>query len=258
MSFSVELWGGYDFIYNTFQSHRLGVKDLIYMFNKKYEYEVEYAKGMKKIYDMNYAVTKMPSLLNGIITFKNDLYNHYEYTMEFGKNLQDEIIKPLENFLVDQNNQGKNFNNEARRIEKEFRSCVERLEKSRVKFHTCAKMAEDAKIQSEMAKLNSNLGSDQKTKLELKSQNMLKEAKENERIYINSISIANDIREEYIETMKKMMNEFQKLEENLIDMIKDSLRKYIIYQVALLRNLQYDIEKKASVNKIITYLIFIY
>lgn len=247
MSFSVELWGGYDFIYNTFVSHRYGLKDLIYMFNKKYEYEVDYAKGMKRIYDMNYAVTKMPSLLNGIITFKNDLYNQYEYTVEFASSLQDDIINPLENFLSEQNNQGKSLNNEARKVEKDFKSCIERLEKSRIKFHTSAKMAEDMKIQSELAKINQNNISENKIKLELRAQNCLKEAKENERVYISNIGIANNMREQYIEVMKKMMNEFQTLEENLVNTVKDSLRKYIIYQVALLRNLQYDIEKKASV-----------
>jgi len=250
MSFSVEFWGDYDFVYNTFQSHRLGLKDLIYMFAKKYESEVEYAKGMKRIYDMNYAVTKMPSLLNGILTFKNDLYNQYEYSMEFTSNIQDEIIKPLEMFLTKQSNLGKYLNNEVRKIEKEFRASVDKLEKSRLKFHSSAKLAEDSKIQSEMGKINPNFSQEVKTRIEIKAQNFLREAKENERFYLANINLANNTREVYIETMKKMMNEFQKLEENLIDMIKDCLRKYIIYQVALLRNLQYDIEKKASVRNI--------
>jgi hypothetical protein len=75
----------------------------------------------------------------------------------------------------------------------------------------------------------------------------LKEAKEAERQYLHNITITNNSMEVYVETMKRILNEFQGLEEKLIESIKDSLRKYVIYQVALIRNFQYDIEKKATV-----------
>jgi hypothetical protein len=77
---------------------------------------------------------------------------------------------------------------------------------------------------------------------------LLKEAKDAERQYITNISTTNNIMEAYVETMKRILNEYQALEEKLIENIKNSLRKYVIYQVALIRNCQYDIEKKASVN----------
>jgi hypothetical protein len=76
---------------------------------------------------------------------------------------------------------------------------------------------------------------------------LLKEAKEAERQYLHNITIANNSMEFYVESMKRILNEFQGLEEKLIEGIKDALRKYVIYQVALIRNLQYDIEKKANV-----------
>lgn len=88
---------------------------------------------------------------------------------------------------------------------------------------------------------------DLKNKLENRFLNSLKEAKESERAYISAINLANYHRENYIENMKKTLNEFQNLEEKCCEMIKDTLRKYIVYQVAYIRNLQYDIEKKANV-----------
>jgi hypothetical protein len=48
--------------------------------------------------------------------------------------------------------------------------------------------------------------------------------------------------------MKIKLNEFQELEEKLIEELRDALRKYVVYQVALVRNFQYDIEKKAAVK----------
>jgi hypothetical protein len=104
------------------------------------------------------------------------------------------------------------------------------------------------KLQSETAKINTNLSYEQKNKSEARCQQALKDAKEAERAYMQNINIANNLMDIYVDTMKKVLNQFQSLEEKLIDNIKDALRKYVIYQVALVRNMQYDIEKKANVN----------
>jgi hypothetical protein len=248
MSFSVELWNGYEFVYNTFNLHRRGLKDFIFMLSSKHDSELEFAKNNKKIYDLNYAVTRMPSLQNAVIAFKNDLLNQYSYSFDFCNNIKEEIIEPLKTLLNDQNNAGKKYNTEARKVDKDFRDCVERLDKSRIRFHMLAKSAEDSKLQVEIAKKGpNNLNMDQKAKLEIKSQTSLKDAKEAERQYIQNINAANNQRESYIESMKRILNDFQFLEEKLIEEVKDSLRKYVIYQVALVRNQQYDIEKKASI-----------
>jgi septal ring factor EnvC (AmiA/AmiB activator) len=246
MSFSVELWDGYDLVYNTFLLHRRGLKDFIYMMSEKHDHEFDFARNMKKIYDMNFAVTKMPTLQNGIIAFKNDLLNQYNYTIEFVNSLREEVIDPLKQFMNEQNNLGKILNTEMKKVEKEFKDVADKLDRARNKFHNLAKNAEDSKLQSELAKLNTNLNFEQKNKFEIKSQNSLKEAKDAERLYIANVNTANNIRDVYIETMKKSLNEFQNMEEKLVEMTKDSLRKYVIYQVALIRNLQYDIERKAS------------
>ena len=99
------------------------------MISEKVNYEREMARGMKKIYEMNYAVTTMNSLQNGIIAFKNDLHNQYNYTIEFVNSLQEEVIDPLKILLNDQNSEGKKLNNEMRKIDKEFKESVDKLEK---------------------------------------------------------------------------------------------------------------------------------
>ena len=61
---------------------------------------------------------------------------------------------------------------------------------------------------------------------------LLKKSKENERIYISLINNTNRLQEEYIEVKNRNLNEIQDLEEELGEYIKDSLRKFIIFQVA--------------------------
>jgi hypothetical protein len=106
------------------------------MLSEKYKYEQELAKGMKKIYDLNFVVSTMrylayllSSLQAGIIGFKNDLLNQYNYTTEFTNSLRDEIIEPLKVFMQEQNNKGKKLNTEMKKVEKEFKEDVDRMDK---------------------------------------------------------------------------------------------------------------------------------
>lgn len=66
MNFQVNLWvyfsltsnqNGFDVVYNHFTQRRKGFKDLLTMLNDKYKYDIDYAKGMKKIYEYDYIVT---------------------------------------------------------------------------------------------------------------------------------------------------------------------------------------------------------
>ena len=55
------------------------------------------------------------------------------------------------------------------------------------------------------------------------------------------------MQDEYIEVKKRNLNEIQNIEEELGENLKDCLRKYIIFKMSYLRNLQYDIDKKAKI-----------
>ena len=241
MSFSVDLWNSYDFVENNLMLHYRGLKDFIYLLTEKYKYEKTLSEGLKKIYSSNFAVTTYPSLLEGIIAFKSDMLNQNNYLDEFTSGLKEEIINPLnkfsENILFKMN---KNLN-ELKMIEKVYNNSVNKLEFSKRKFHENAKEAENFKLQAEFSKNSENGKRD-----EIRAQNCLKIAKDSENSYIQSINETNLIQEEFIETKKKCLNEIQDLEEELGNYIKDSLRKYLIFQVAYLRNMQYDVEKKAK------------
>ena len=81
---------------------------------------------------------------------------------------------------------------------------------------------------------------------EVKIATALKNAKEKERKYINYIKDINIMQEEYIEIKKKNLDLFQNNEEELGLNLKDSLRKYVIFKISYLRNLQYDLDKKSK------------
>ena len=129
------------------------------------------------------------------------------------------------------------------------------------KFHSSVYSAEQSKLKAEyyrrkinsLKDINTQQNKENKAnflnnlkKEENKANNQLQEAKGNERKYISLIYNTNLLQDEYIEVKKKNLYEIQELEEELGETIKDSLRKFIIFQVAYLRNMQYDVDKKAK------------
>jgi hypothetical protein len=133
-------------------------------------------------------------------------------------------------------------------IEQTYFSSVEKLEKAKNNFHMFAKNAELSKIKSETYKEKKDKSlSNIIKKEETKMLNSLKNAKENEKIYVELIDKTNSLQDEYIEIKKRNLNEIQDIEEEIAENIKDSFRKFIIYQIAYLKNMEYDIQKKSSI-----------
>ena len=155
------------------------------------------------------------------------------------KELKEKISKRLYENLSETNQSEKNYNN-----------YLSQFESTKIKFHKSVKEVEESKLNIEILK-KSNISKDklieELKKQEIKALNSLKFAKEKENNYISLITDINKIQEEYIETKKKNLNELQDMEESIGLAIKDSLRKYIIYEVSYIKNFQYDINKKATI-----------
>jgi hypothetical protein len=176
--------------------------------------------------------------------FRGDLLNHYQSSLDFTNNLKDGIIDPLRTFLETQVTNSRRYNIEIKELETEYRSVYDRLEKSKIRFHSYAKIAEDAKLQSEISKNNANLSNDQKSKFINKAHTCIKEAKEAEKIYIDTLNFANSFRERYLEGTKKVLDEFQAMEEKLIEFTKECLKKYFEYQFIWIKVINTEYEKK--------------
>ena len=49
---------GFEVVHNNFQNKRKGFKDYLTMIENAYKCELEHAKSMKKLYEMNYNITQ--------------------------------------------------------------------------------------------------------------------------------------------------------------------------------------------------------
>ena len=212
--------------------------------SENFNCEYELAKGLKRISDYNYSITNEGTLASGLLVFKQDLIKQYSHTMEYINNMKDGLIEPLRNFLESQVTNGRKFHIEIKELEREFKLVCDNLDKSKLRYHSYAKVAEESKLHSEVAKSNPNLSNDQKSKFANKVQLSLKEAKDAERVYIDNITTANNYRDKYTEGAKKILDEFQVMEEKYIDFSKEFLRKYFEFQFIFWKNLSNDYERK--------------
>ena len=248
MNYSVELWNNYNKAQKTLHFHLLGLKDIIDLYTEQYNYQKNYALFLKRANNSKNQITVFESLYKGFTSFKNEMLNQYNYLSEFLLGIKDEIIKPLTS-LYDTSLKKLNFNiYEMTSIEKAYQESVENLEIAKKNFHFFAKNAEQSKIKAESYKekndknLNNLIKKEETIML-----NSLKNAKENEKIYVDLIDKTNSLQDDYVEIKKRNLIEIQDLEEEIAENIKDSFRKFIIFQVSYLRNMEYDIKKKSSI-----------
>ena len=248
MNYSVELWNNYNKAQKTLNFHLEGLKEIIKLYTDQYNYQQNYALFLKKTHNSKTQITVFESLYKGFSSFKNDMLNQYNYLSEFLASIKDDLIIPLTN-LYQTSLKKLNYNiYEMNSIEQQYLKSAENLENAKQNFHFYAKEAEESKIKAESykEKNDKNLNILIK-KEETKMLDYLKKAKDNERLYVQLIDKTNNLQDDYIEIKKRNLNEIQDREIERGENIKDSFRKFIVYQVSYLRNMQYDIKKKSSI-----------
>ena len=252
MSYSVDLWNSYSKLENQLESNLKGLKIFIYIFSEIYSSQLTFANELKRLseYIKNNQITIFESLNEGILSFQNDLLNQHDYLIESLTNIKVEILDPLKELKEKISKRFYENLSETNQSEKNYNNYLSQFESTKIKFHKSVKEVEESKLNIEILK-KSNISKDklieELKKQEIKALNSLKFAKEKENNYISLITDINKIQEEYIETKKKNLNELQDMEESIGLAIKDSLRKYIIYEVSYIKNFQYDINKKATI-----------
>ena len=242
MSYSVDLWNSFDTIGNSLLYNIKGLKNLTDIFNALYISLESFSSSLKDLYNnYDYEISSHKSVYEGILYFKEDFINCYNYIFDFMLGIKNEIINPLENTRENLLNLYLQYKEGLSNIEEEYEEYINNLNNSKNEFYNAVKDVEDFKINLENEKYNYNESSHKYKKEEDEKINvLLKVAKENQKKYLLNIDKINKAQNEYIEQKKNYLNNMQYMEEHIGEFIKDSLRKFILYKMALVRNFQYD------------------
>ena len=244
MSYSVDLWNSFDLIGNSLLSNIKGLKNLTDIFNALYISCESFSSSLKDLYNnYDYEISTHKSLYEVILFFKEDFINCYNYIFDFMLGIKNEILTPLEKTREELLNKYLKYKEALSNIEEDYEEYITNLNTSKTEFYNAVKDVEDFKINMENEKYNYNETSNKYKKEEDEKINqLLKIAKENQKKYIMNINKINSVQNDYIEKKKNYLNTMQYMEEYISESIKDSLRKFVLYKMALIRNFQYDSE----------------
>jgi hypothetical protein len=253
MSYSVDLWSSYNKVEKRLELNFRGLKEFINLMSEYYSVLNTFTANLKKINDLK-CNTLNESLLQGINGFKADILNQYLALTDYTNSIKDDIITPLGELKEKILERIKNNLKETSSTEKTYRASVLQMDATKKIFYSSIKEIEQHKIKYELSKnkQTSNESGDFKDYNVIESDEVkiitaIKAAKDNEKNYINVIENTNIMQDEYIEVKKRNLDDIQALEEELGENLKDCLRKFVIFKISYLRNLQYDINKKVKI-----------
>ena len=248
MSYSVDLWNSFDKIGNLLLTNLKGAKNLLDIFNNLYTSIQTFSDNIKSLYhNYDYDISSHKSLDEAILYFKEDFLNINNYLIDFTIGIKNEVIKPLGNMQSMLLSKYLSYKDGLNQLEEDYKESVKELENNKSAFYKSVRDVEDYKINYEFKKQNfRGLSPEYKKEEEEKILELLKIAKEEQKNYILNINRINKIQNYYIEKKKYYLNSVQYMEEKLGECVKDSLRKFILYLMAFIRNLQYDSENTSK------------
>ena len=217
MHYSVELLNNYNKVYQQFNTHIQGLNDLIGMFSERYKSKRNLAETLKNLSESKKPITSFESLTEGILGFKGDMYNQFNYLSELLVGMRDEIIKPLSSAYQNFSKKIERNYSETLSINEEYQASIEEMEIYKNKFHSSVYSAEQSKLKAEYYKKKINDFKDDNEpkkkdiknnyiinlkKEESKANNFLQEAKGNERKYLSLIYNTNILQDKDIRRSK--------------------------------------------------------
>ena len=268
-SYKTGLWMYFDSIKDKFFFDRTKAKSLLYIISQKNDLEYEYSENLKYLYNQfisqfehispsnnkAYNENTLNITINALISNLKDeseLYsNHSKYVLE-------NIIKPMEGFIMNQCEISYELIDLMNIYEKEFKFVNQQLEQKQNNFHHGGKSLEIAMNKLELIKnkikskndeeenFNEHLfkldeeGNDEEVIEKLKEmvKNNSNIAKQLQIEYEEYIKKANGEREKYIKLSEHLYDKIQNLDEEYMKMMKNQLKCLIDKQISLIENIK--------------------
>mgnify|MGYP006873018918 CR=1 FL=1 len=267
MSFSIDLWNGFDIIKSSFTSNNKRMKQILDILTLYSSLQKEYCKGLDNLYkeakEYNLSNNFLDESINSLInSFKVESDKHKMHCNNINRNISeikekfDKIKSTVASYLNDslQNKEtfNKILNNLILKQEAFYKSCRE--------LSYCIAEIQGQKILNEEKpnnkenknndKENNSNKKEEKVKekehykdvitkhfkyylnnnilnLPNRKENLIKKTLENKKEYINCITEAENERKKYNKTEEDLLNNLQKLYKSLIFLIQTMLNNYI-------------------------------
>lgn len=240
MSFAEDLHDCFELVNNHSIQRRKGVQEFIQLMEEKADLETAYAKGLEKLGRNQYFISTQGTLSHAILAMKNDSLNKAMQARILAENIQKDLVDPMKELLANQNRTLEKTATEGKRVEKERLGYLEKYSKYKSLYF---KMCHEYEVLS--SQLENPQQGQKRDKIMQRLVQVKQEIDESLAGYKDTIGQHNGFKDKYTDFMGKILEVYQKQEEQRLEIMKDSLRKLVVYETSYLRNLQYDIDNLA-------------
>ena len=226
MSFSSDLWKGFDTLRNHFRFQHEELQHIYFIFQELSSLEMEYSKGLEYLFTISQRQLRFGTLGKALTTFTDNINKLSIYHRDQSTFISEKIMIPLNEVISSHMNSITRafINNDNN--EREFNKILNELVLKQENFHTAAKDLSVAIADNEIAKVNANIKKSMKNKYMTMQNKKMDVAKNKEMEYILYLSEANKEREKFNEKTKSIHDELQNLDKNLIEIMKWAMMNY--------------------------------
>ena len=240
MSFSENLHDCFDMVHQHSIQRRKGATEFIQLMEEKALLEETYAKGLEKLGKNQFFVTAQGTLSHAILAMKNDSLNKAMQARILAENILADLAEPIQELLKNQAKILLKTHTEGKKSEKERQGLIDKHDRFKSRYMKACKEYELFTFQLETPQIVPR-----REKILQRLVQVKQEIDESLKGYKESIIQHNDYKDKYTDFMSKILEVYQKQEEQRLELMKDCLRKLVVYETSYLRNLQYDIDNLA-------------
>lgn len=290
LTYKKDLWMYFDSIQEKFFFDRNKAKALLYIISQKNDIDYEYSENLKYLFNqyinqfdekqeqINSKINNEENTLNKAIKCLIDgLKYESELYLNHTKNISENIIKPLEGFIMNQFDISNEFTGLMKSYEKDFMNTYKILEEKQINFFQGGRSIESAMNNLEILKNQikkdennekgetneveeNNEDNDNKSEIEENRKEMLDKmteileknrisAKQLQLDYQDYIIKANKNRDKYIELSENLYDKAQHLDEEFIEKIKTNLISLAQNELNLIENIKNNISKTLKISQ---------
>jgi len=241
----IKSWERFEQLQRNSTEGRKGLEELIELLEARCETEKIYAKKLESIGNSSCAVANKGNIASAAQSYKMDCLNKSDQANVFADSLKSECVEPLRVILRQQNTSSKRLSQDGRKLCKEMRELNDKVQKAESKYLKDAKDAEEALTVLDYMNeyTNDNTSSSRKEQAKKRVNLTVNTLKKSEQDYRKGVDTANDFKGYYVQKMREITTEMEKIEHERLEVMRDSLRKFGIFVTSNEVSNKYDSKK---------------
>lgn len=239
MSFVDTLYNSFATVQKAAGKSKRVVEDLVRFFRLRVEIEEEYMKGLEKLANFN-LMLREGTIANAVNALKNNCYSKAFQAKTLIDSINADIVAELVMLLKSQAEMIRPCVSDAGKINKIKEGYLEGITQAKKKYWRSCQDCE--KLTGQLDEIISQAAREKLISKLIGEKQALDRYLE---LYQENIEVYKRFQENLKDTMTPIMNMFELQEKDRFELVKDALRKMVVYDTSYVRNVQYDLDTLA-------------